>query len=97
MNTANLQLEGLLVAMSTVLRVATQGGLVQSGQVSSLLDAAEKQILADSGRTESLTPAQVDAICFPIRYLRAAAAQPDQSLRFTDIAAEVHRTKPPHS
>lgn len=97
MNTANLQIEGLLVAMSTVLREGMKRGFIHQGQVTALLDAAEAHVTLDGDRRESVTPAQLDAICFPIRYLRVVATRPDHELRFSDIAAEVGRIKPSHS
>lgn len=94
MNTANLQLEGLLVAISTVMRTAMQRGFVNAHQIASILDAAEKEVTSDEKRRDEVTPAQLEAICFPIRYLRLAATRPDMPLHFSDMAAEVGRSKP---
>lgn len=69
MNTANLQLEGLLVALASLNNLMVAKGLVSAEEVAGSLDRAEQTVLGDY-RVEDLDPAQRDAIAFPIRLLR---------------------------
>lgn len=94
MNTANLQLEGLYGALSALLLTLRRKGLLDQGEVEEALAAAEEAVLVDAGRPSELSPANVEAIRFPIRYLRAAngAAEPRS---FSEITTAIGQAKPP--
>ncbi len=70
MNTANLQLEGLLMAIAAVNRSLVQKGLLSHDEVEEALREAERTIEAD--RFSSIPSASLEAACFPIRLLRLA-------------------------
>ena len=75
MNTANLQLERLCVALSSVLGALREKGLLSQDEIDASLAAAEDAVRNDDGRPETLSDSNVEAICFPIRYLRAVNRQ----------------------
>lgn len=94
MNTANLQLEGLLVALASMNSLLIAKGLVSTEEVAGSLDRAEQTVLGDY-RIDDLDPAQRDAIAFPIRLLRLAnngAADGDVQ-SFSELAKMVGQTK----
>lgn len=98
MNTANLQLEGLYVAVAAILNAVRQKGLLSEQEIDKALAEAESIALADPARPAQLSPAHVDGICFPLRLLRlanAAAAQGRQP-SFSELATLVGQTKPNH-
>ncbi|MDB5537198.1 MAG: hypothetical protein JWQ65_2073 [Devosia sp.] len=65
MNTANLQLEGLLIAIASLNDLLVTKGIVHREEVAHAMDVAEQTVLGDY-RTEELDPAQRDAIAFPV-------------------------------
>lgn len=91
MNTANLQLEGLCVALSSVLAALREKGLLSQEEIDASLAAAEDAVRNDAGRPEAVSGPNVEAICFPIRYLRAANRDPDGTppRGFSQIATDV--------
>ncbi len=72
MNTANLQLEGLYMAMAALVEVLKDKGLVTGDEIDAALAHAERSAL--EGRDDDLSPANLDAIAFPLRLLRLANA-----------------------
>lgn len=95
MNTANLQLEGLLLALSSVLDLLQRKGLVTQAELEDALGLAESNAQRDPQRPTELSPANTDAICFPIRFLRVALAQSAEGpVTFAEIATSVGQTKP---
>jgi hypothetical protein len=98
MNTANLQLEGVYVAIAALAEALRSKGLLSRDEIDRALSAAEARMAADPGRPNELSAAHVDAICFPLRFLKLAnshAAEGEQ-FSFMQLAAEVGRTKPDH-
>ncbi len=95
MNTANLQLEGLLLAISSLLDAIERKGLLTRQDIEHALDEAEARAALDLRRPAEVSPANVDAIAFPIRFLRIALTEGEGSPRlFSEIAARVGQTKP---
>lgn len=96
MNTANLQLEGLYVAVSALMTALRQKGLLSEEEMDAALADAEQALRADPHRPTELSPAHVDAIAFPLRYLRLAnkRSAAGELGSFTKIAAQVGREKP---
>ena len=72
MNTANLQLEGVCVALSAILDALRSKGAISGAEIETVLAAAEDAVRGDARRPDEMSDANVEAICFPIRYLRAA-------------------------
>ncbi len=77
MNVANLQLEGLLMAIAAVNHLLVQNGVVTIEEMESALKAAE----ASENRSDELPPSHREAIAFPIRLLQLAnRCQPETEL-----------------
>ncbi len=95
MNTANLQLEGLYVVLAALLESLREKGVFEHEELESLLDRTEARLASDPNRTTQLRDANVEAICFPARYLRqalhASAQGGDQS--FMTLATQVGQVK----
>lgn len=98
MNTANLQLEGLLLAMSSLVETMIRKDVLTADEVQHALNRAEANASTDPLRPRELSGANVDAICFPIRFLRLAmdASAKGAPMNFAEIAGQVGQTKPDH-
>ena len=70
MNTANLQLEGLYMAVASLVELLKEKGLIEAAEVDVALAHAERSAL--EGKDNDLSPANLEAIGFPIRLLRLA-------------------------
>ena len=92
MNTANLQLEGLLVAMAALTRQLVDKGVLERAEVDALLATCEANVAGSDRAVEDLSPANRDAIAFPIRLLRLANEEPGE-LDFGTLAKRVGQTK----
>lgn len=95
MNTANLQLTGLYAALTALVGALRAKGALTEGEIDRAFDAAEHQAVADAGRAPELSSANIDAICFPIRYLRAANRLLKDGIQpsFTEVTGVVARSK----
>jgi hypothetical protein len=71
-------------------------GLLSTEEIDAALRAAEEQAAADPGRATQLSPANTEAINFPLRILRLAnrASSRGERRSFAELAAEIGRTKP---
>lgn len=70
MNTANLQMEGLVLALSRLLETLRRKGLLTQQEIESALREADEASRMDcAGR--NISPAQAEAVRFPIRFLLA--------------------------
>ena len=96
MNTANLQLEGLYVAVASILNAIRDKGVLTEQEIERALEGAEDIALRD--RASQLSPAHIDGICFPLRLLRLAnkAGAQGQQPSFSELATRVGQTKPEH-
>lgn len=74
MNSANLQLEGLYLAIAAMHETLIRKGLVTREEVDEAMHAAEQTAINDYRSVESLRPAERDALAFPARLLRMANA-----------------------
>jgi len=72
MNVANLQLEGLLMAVASINNVLVTKGLLSIDDIDSALRKAETGLTSDERLVDDMRPANRDAVCFPIRLLRMA-------------------------
>lgn len=99
MNTANLQLEGLVMAMALMHQLLVSKGLVGTDEVDRVLAMAEETALGDYHVAEDLTPANRDAIVFPVRLLRLAnnMAGGREVPPFSELARMVGETKQPYN
>jgi hypothetical protein len=98
MNTANLQLEGVYLAIAATLSLLREKGLVSEEEIDTALAGAEVKATFDPDRPAELSAAHVDAICFPLRLLRLAnhAHAQGRQPAFTELATRVGETKPGH-
>ena len=92
MNTANLQLEGLLVALVAINRRLVAKGVLSGQELADALAEAEQSVAADTGR--NLSEANGKAILFPIRYLADALASTSsgEDRTFREEASRIGRT-----
>jgi hypothetical protein len=99
MNTANLQLEGLLMAVASLNRTLVGKGILSVEELDTCLAQSEQVALGDDRVAEDLSPANRDAIAFPARLLRLANAmsEGDSVPSFTELARMVGETKGPHN
>ena len=91
MNTANLQLEGLYLAVAAMMNAIRDKGLLSEAEIEGALARAEEVATADPLRPPHLSAAHIDAICFPLRLLRLAnsAGERGQQPSFTELATQV--------
>lgn len=93
MNTANLQLEGLCLAIAMINRALVSRNLLSAADIETALQEAEE--IAARDRPGSMSSANHDAVVFPIRLLRQAnfadanQSPPDFS-ELTRMVAEEH-------
>ncbi|HEY8575993.1 MAG TPA: hypothetical protein VIL88_06610 [Devosia sp.] len=99
MNTANLQLEGLLIAVASLNQALARKGLLSTAEIDHALAVAEQTALGDDRVMEDLSPANRDAIAFPVRLLRLANNMADGAgvPTFGELARMVGETKGPHN
>ncbi len=97
MNTANLQLEGLLLAMAEVNRTLVAKGVLGVDEIEAALHRAEASATAEERMSQDLSPANRDAVCFPIRLLRLANSTPQGDLSFSALARDVGASKSPYN
>jgi hypothetical protein len=91
MNTANLQLEGMLLAMYALLDAIKRKGLLNEQEIEEALRQAEITAKAEVGDRTELSKSNGEAICFPIRFLRKAneiAAGMEDFATITQLVAE---------
>lgn len=95
MNTANLQLEGLIMAIAAVNRALVEKGVLSAAEIERTLAITEQTALGDDRSAESLSPANRDAVVFPVRVLRLAneAGAQGEMASFSDLARKVGETK----
>jgi len=91
MNTANLQLEGLLLAVSAMAEALKSKNLLSQDEIDAALARAESVAGSDPGRSEQMSPANVAAVLFPIRFLREANGGAGDG-SFSRLAAQVARS-----
>ena len=91
MNTANLQLEGLLLAVAALCAELQRKGLLTPYEIEAALDRAGQ---GASARATELSDANVEAIHFPLRFLRQALRGAEGTLDYRTIAAEIGRSPP---
>jgi len=95
MNTANLQLEGVLMAMAALCQLMCEKGIAAEEDIEGSLCRAEEMLATDRLRPEQLSQANVEAMLFPIRFLREAnrCGPAGDTLAYSAIATAVGRTR----
>src|SRR5690606_8533644 len=99
MNTANLQLEGLYLALASINNLLVRKGLLTVEEIDEALRRAEANALGDDRSTEDWRPANRDAVCFPIRFLQLAnnSGSATETPTFSELAKMVGETKRPYN
>lgn len=99
MNVANLQLEGLLMAVAAINNALVHKGLLSVDEIDRALRTAEASITGDERVYEDFTPSNRDAVCFPLRFLQQAnLGQSETSVQsFSELAKSVGQTKKPYN
>jgi len=93
MNTANLQLEGVLMAMAALCRLMREKGIADESEIDAALKDAEEMLATDRLRPEQLSSANVEAMKFPLRFLREANRCMETDFAYSKIALAVGRTR----
>jgi hypothetical protein len=93
MNVANLQLEGMVMAMAALNRALIEKGALTQNEIAAALDNAEEMMGARGDG--AMSPANREAVMFPIRLLQVANdAPPSAALPgFAELARTVGHTK----
>jgi hypothetical protein len=94
MNTANLQLQGSLIAFFSFLETMPGKGLLTGQEIATTLDQAEKSVSGDHHRPDGLSVAQWEAIRFTLRFLKLSSLNPGSD-HFAQVAARVGTSKDP--
>lgn len=99
MNVANLQLEGLMMAVAAINNLLVHKGLVSIDDIDRALRQAEASFTGDERVYEDMSPANRDAVCFPLRLLMMANNMQSETgvPGFSELARIVGRTKEPYS
>ena len=97
MNTANLQLEGLYLAIAAINNTLAEKGLLSREEIAMALRRAEQIALGDY-RSEDLSGAERDAVAFAPRLLLLAnhRAAEGKDLSYSELAKLEGQTKPRH-
>lgn len=95
MNVANLQIEGLVMALASLNNALVGKGILSVDEVDLALAKAEAAMTGEERAREDLTPSNRDAVCFPIRLLRLANRSGDAAdiCSFSELARMVGQTK----
>ncbi|MER8377551.1 hypothetical protein [Mesorhizobium sp. M1406] len=99
MNVANLQLEGLLMAVAAVNNILVHRGILSVDDIDMALRKAEALVTSEERMYEDMSPANRDAVCFPLRLLQVAnRAQFESGLpAFCELTRQVGMTKQPYN
>ncbi|MHC1551633.1 hypothetical protein [Phyllobacterium sp. K27] len=98
MNAANLQIEGLCLAIASINRLLVSKGVVSQVEIDNALEKAEATARGDDRFIEDLSPANRDAVCFPVRVLQIANdTGAEIPWSFSQLAKLVAETKDPYN
>ena len=97
MNVANLQLQGLLMAVASINEVLVRKGLLSADEIDLALRKAEADLTAEERMTEALSHSNRDAACFPLRLLMAANRAASDKGTFSDLSRKVSANKERHA
>lgn len=99
MNVANLQLEGLVMALAAVNKALVDTGVLSADEVDLALARVEAAMTGEERLQDDLPPSNRDAVCFPIRLLRFANRSSDETgiCSFSELARMVGQAKHPYN
>jgi hypothetical protein len=92
MNTANLELEGLYVAVAAVNHLLVQKGLITQTELRAALNQAH-DVARAAVNERGLSGSNKEAICFPIRFLMLACDKADrgEAVDFHSVTRDIGR------
>lgn len=95
MNIANLQLQGLLLAVASINSALVRKGILDVNEIDLALRKAEASLTGEERLVEDMSPANRDAVCFPIRFLKMANNHQNEAdlPGFSELARMVGQTK----
>ncbi|RWM70824.1 MAG: hypothetical protein EOR81_32335 [Mesorhizobium sp.] len=98
MNVANLQLEGLLMAVASINQLLVRKGVLSVEEIDIALRKAEASETSEE-RSEGMSASSRDAVNFPIRLLELAnQCQPEADMpSFSKLARMVGKMKEPYN
>lgn len=98
MNVANLQLEGLIMAIASINHVLVRKGVLTVEEIDKALEKAQANMV-DVSRLHELSNANRDSINFPLRMLQVTNQCPPEVdvPTFAEVARMVGAMKPPHA
>ena len=96
MYVANLQIEGLLMAIASINHILVRKGLLTTQEIDIALRKAEASEVGVE-RADNISPSDRDSISFPIRLLQLAnQCQPEADIPpFSELALMVGQIKEP--
>jgi hypothetical protein len=99
MNTANLQLEGLYLAVAAINDLLVRKGVLTREEIDLALRTAEATVTGDDRLIDEFRPANRDAVAFPLRLLQLAnhSAGSKGTVSFSELARMVGETKPQYN
>jgi hypothetical protein len=95
MNTANLQLEGLYLAVAAITNALVAKGVLSRDEVAAALRQAEAAALTGDRMDDDVSPANREAVAFPARILALANAMASEGElpSFAELARMVGEMK----
>jgi len=95
MNTANLQLEGLYIAVAAITNALVAKGVLSREEVDAALREAERTALTGDRASDGISAANREAIAFPARILALANRMAGESEvpSFAELARTVGEMK----
>ena len=95
MNTANMQLEGVYAVLAALLHALRDKAVLSDAEIDRMLADVERDIASDE-RPAEVRSANVDAMCFPVRFLRTSLRASAQGQRpsFAKVAAQIKQLRP---
>ena len=99
MNVANLQLEGLMMALASVNALLVEKGVLNTDDIDLALRRAEAAMRSEDRLHEDMSPSNRDAVCFPLRLLMLANRAPADAAApgFFELARRVGESKRPYN
>ncbi|MDI9846543.1 hypothetical protein QM467_00565 [Rhodoblastus sp. 17X3] len=91
MNTANLQLEGVYAVLAALFQALVDKKVLDEEEVGLMLAEVERGIATGAGRPTEIRSSNVEAMCFPVRFLRSALKASSQGQRpsFAEVTARI--------
>ncbi len=95
MNTANLQLDGVYAVLAALFQALSDKAVLSEAEIGALLTDVERRIAGDAGRPAEVRSSNVEAMRFPVRFLKIALQESSQgrSPSFAEVAAQVGQSR----